>query len=192
MTKFKKACLLATLGSALILPAAAMAANQVSSFDSVRDKTGSVVKSKSGDCVRTKWSSSSSNCSAMPASARHLTKEQRTVYFDFNKSTLNAKEKAKLDSLAKVIAASKEVASVDIVGHADKIGKAGYNKALSNKRAETVKSFLSAKGLKTRKVHVEGVGSDQSVTNCDSSDRKEQISCLAADRRVEIELNFVK
>ena len=87
---------------------------------------------------------------------------------------------------------SKEVESVDIVGYADEIGKNSYNKKLSIRRAETVKAYLAAKGLKTRHVRVEGLGATNSVTHCDSKmPRKELIACLAPDRRVEIELNLI-
>lgn len=191
MIKFKKACLLAILGSVFLIPAAS-ATTHMAAHDTVKDMHGSVVLSTNGNCVITKWMSATDDC-MMNRDVRRLSKEQRTVYFDFNRSTLNAAEKAKLDSLAKVIASSKEVASVDIVGYADKIGKSGYNKTLSTRRASTVKSFLAAKGLKTRKVRVEGMGDTMPITDCDmDGDRAELISCLAADRRVEIELNFVK
>lgn len=192
MINSKKACLLATLGGVILLPAAALAKEHNTARDVVTDSGGNVVMSSHGTCVVTKWMSNTDACK-LGADVRRLTKEQRTVYFDFNKSTLNSKEKAKLDALSKLIASSKEVSSVDIVGYADMIGNDGYNKSLSNRRAETVKSFLGAKGLKTRKVRVEGMGESKSVTSCDSGmERSALISCLAADRRVEIELNFVK
>lgn len=190
MINIKKASLLATLGGALLLPTAASAGGM---YDTVRDSNGNVVTSTNGNCVYTKWEVNSNNCHGMVGNLRTLSKEQRTVYFDFNKSTLNANEKSKLDGLARTIAASKEVSSVDIVGYADQIGDSGYNKALSKRRADTVKSFLSAKGLKTRKVRVDGMGEAGSVTNCDTSgERSALIGCLSADRRVEIQLNFVK
>lgn len=192
MINSKKACLLATLGGVILLPAATLAMEHNTARDVVKDAGGNVVMSNHGTCVVTKWMSNTDECK-MGTDVRRLTKEQRTVYFDFNKSTLNSKEKSKLDALSKVIASSKEVASVDIVGHADMIGNDGYNKTLSSRRANTVKSFLAAKGLKTRKIRVEGMGESGSVTNCDSGmERSALISCLAADRRVEIELNFVK
>ena len=73
------------------------------------------------------------------------------------------------------------------------IGKPSYNKKLSQKRAATVKSYLAAKGLKTKNVVVEGLGEANSLTHCDAKlPRKELISCLAADRRVEIQLNVKK
>lgn len=187
MINFKKACLIATVG-ALFAPAAMAAMYQ----DVVKDARGNVVMNSFNNCVLTKWDSNRNDCVGSKVDLRRLDKEMRTVYFDFNKSTLNAKEKAKLDSLSKLIVAAKDVESVDMVGFADQIGDAGYNKRLSTKRANTVKSYLAAKGLKTRKVRVEGMGETKPVTNCNHSERKQQIACLAEDRRVEIEFNFVK
>jgi outer membrane protein OmpA-like peptidoglycan-associated protein len=192
MINLKKASLLAAVG-VMLAPAALLAADRMA-HDVVKDGRHNVVLNSHGNCVVTKWQSASDECSGVSRlDVRNLTREQRTVYFDFNKSTLNSKEKAKLDGLAKAIAASKQVESVDIVGYADKIGKPSYNKALSMKRANNVKAFLSAKGLKTRNVRVEAMGEDKPVTQCDDKmPRKELISCLAEDRRVEIMLNMVK
>lgn len=191
MIKSKKACLLATV-AVMLAPAAAFAAD--APHDVVKDARGTTVMNTFGNCVITQWESASDECGAAPRSViSKISKEQRTVYFDFNKSTLNSKEKTKLDDLTKIIAGSKEVESVDIVGFADQIGTTSYNKKLSQKRAETVKSFLSSKGLKTRNVRVEGKGEAGSITKCDSKlDRNALIACLAADRRVEIQLNLTK
>ena len=190
MINLKKVSLLAVVG-AMLVPAAYAAESNFQ--DVVHDVRGNVVTSTNGNCVLTRWESKTDACvgGAVKGDIRsRLTKEQRTVYFDFNKSTLNAKEKAKLDSLSKIIIESKQVENVDIVGYADMIGKPSYNKKLSMKRAQTVKSYLAAKGLKTRNVHVEGLGEANSVTKCDANqDRAALIACLAADRRVEIELN---
>src|SRR5262249_37428901 len=128
-----------------------------------KDARGNVVTSTDGNCVITQWEARSNECGHMMA---RLSKEQRTVYFDFNKSTLNAKEKVKLDEVASILKGSKEVESVDIVGYADKIGTSSYNKRLSMPRAETVKSYLSSKGLKTRRVRVEAMGDSKPITNC--------------------------
>lgn len=193
MMNFKKACLVAT--AFVMIAPAAFAGMHSSANDVVKTKTGNIVMNTFNNCVITKWESAGDECKGEKRATdlRKLSKDQRTVYFDFNKSTLNKNEKAKLDDLSKLIVASKEVESVDIVGYADMIGKAGYNSALSKKRANTVKSYLTSKGLKTRKTRVEGLGATKSVTKCDQSmARKDLIACLAADRRVEIELNFVK
>jgi OmpA-OmpF porin, OOP family len=187
MITLKKATLLATV--ALVLaPAGLMAADYK---NVVRSTNGNVVKNTFGNCVESNFESANNGC-AVGIEAK-LTKELRNVYFDFNKSTLNAKEKAKLDTVAKLIKESKEVESIDIQGFADSIGKDGYNKALSNRRAAAVKKYLASKGVKTRKIAVAGFGSTKPVTKCESTlARAELIACLAEDRRVEIKLNLKK
>ncbi len=191
MNTIKKASLLAAIG---VMLAPAVFASGGDTHDVVKDARGNVVVSTDGNCVRTQWQGKADECNGhhMHGILSKLTKEQRTVYFDFNKSTLNATEKKKLDEVSKLILESREVESVDIVGYADEIGKSSYNKKLSMRRAETVKAYLAAKGLKTRRVRVEGLGATNSVTHCDSKmDRKELIACLAPDRRVEMELNLI-
>ena len=188
MMNFKKVSLLAAAGVMLSSPAFAV---HTGYHDVVKNTGGNVVHSTNGNCVITRWESGVDECRGGKRDIRsRLTIEQRTVYFDFNKSTLNAQEKKKLDEVSKIIIDSKEVESVDIVGYADMIGKASYNKKLSQKRAATVKSYLATKGLRTRNVNVQGLGEANSKTTCNESmERSELIRCLAADRRVEIELN---
>lgn len=188
MMNFKKVSLLAAVSA--MLSTAAFAGNGTDYHDVVRDTGGKVVHSTNGNCVITRWENAVNECTGHGDIRSRLTIEQRTVYFDFNKSTLNAKEKKKLDEVSQIILDSHEVESVDIVGYADMIGKASYNKRLSTKRAQTVKSYLATKGLKTRNVNVRGLGESHSVTHCDEKlARADLINCLAADRRVEIELN---
>lgn len=189
MINIKKASLLAAFG-VMLIPAAVFATVETSATqDVVRDARGDVVLNTHGNCVVTKWDSGSDECGGRDILSR-LSREERTVYFDFNRSTLNSKEKAKLDEIAKIILDSNEVENVDIIGFADKIGNPSYNKVLSKRRAEAVKAYLAKKGLKTKNIVVEGAGETKSLTKCDSvTERKDLISCLAADRRVEIKLN---
>jgi outer membrane protein OmpA-like peptidoglycan-associated protein len=187
MITLKKACLLATV-SVMLSPASVFAAE--SAKDVVKDTNKNIVHSTNGNCVITKWDAASDECSGKVAG---LTKEMLSVYFDFNKSTLNAKEKTKLDSVSKIIKESKEIETVDIAGYADSIGKDGYNKKLSAKRAQTVKSYLAKKGLKARKLTVESFGESKPVTKCDANLAKaDLIACLAEDRRVELKLVMKK
>src|SRR5262245_6378724 len=122
MINIKKACLLATLGGAMFVPAA-LAGDTAAMQQVVIDMGRSAVVSNNGNCVITQWTTHADECKG---TATMLSKEQRTVYFDFNKSTLNASEKAKLDNLARAVKASKQVKSVDIVGYADMIGNNSY------------------------------------------------------------------
>ena len=196
MINLKKASLLAAVG-VMLVPAAAFAAGGYAPHDVVKDARGNVVTSTDGNCVITQWQAKHDECNGVRRPYAKLTEEQRTVYFDFNKSTLNTHEKKKLDDVSRILLvlllSSKEVESVDIVGFADRIGKASYNKKLSTRRAQTVRSYLASKGLRTRHIRVEGLGDSHPVTNCSNKEsRKELIACLAEDRRVEIEVNVRK
>lgn len=188
MINLKKASMLAAVG-VMLAPAAVFAAD--GPHDVVKDARGNIVTSTNGNCVITRWESNVDECNGkVKRPFSKLTREQRTVYFDFNRSTLNANEKKKLDEVSKILLSSKEVESVDIVGYADEIGKPSYNKKLSKKRADTVRHYLAAKGLKTKNVRVAGMGEAQPVTKCDEkADKSALIACLAPDRRVEIEVN---
>lgn len=193
MIKIKNITKLAVLG-ALIAPAAF-----AQGFPNVvKDNNAHIVRNSFNNCVESNFTSANNECTGEMGKPdlRNLSKEWRNVYFDFNKSTLNVKEKGKLDQLSKVIRDSKEVENVDLAGYADVVGNTAYNKRLSMKRAQTVKSYLAAKGLKTRKVRLEAMGESKPLTDCGYVEGKkataEQIACLAEDRRVEIFLNFVK
>lgn len=190
MKNIKMVSMLASVSMMLATPALAGHGHY---HDVVKNTYGNIAHSTNGNCVYTRWQSDTDECIGRHDIRARLSIEQRTVYFDFNKSTLNSREKMKLDEVSKIIVDSHEVESVDIVGYADMIGKPSYNKKLSDRRARTVKSYLAARGLRTRNVSVQGLGETNSKTSCSESlNRNELINCLAADRRVEIKLNVKK
>ncbi len=110
--------------------------------------------------------------------------------FDFNKATLRAEGKKKLDDVvAKAQQLNLEV--IIAVGHADRIGSAAYNQKLSEKRAASVKDYLVSKGIPANRVYTEGKGSKQPVTKpdqCKGPKSAKVIACLQPDRRVDIEI----
>ena len=110
--------------------------------------------------------------------------------FDFNKATLRAEGKAKLDKLVLDIKPIK-LEVIIAVGHTDRLGSDAYNQKLSEKRAAAVKDYLVAKGVVADRVYAEGKGEKQPVTkadDCKGPKSKKVIDCLQADRRVEIEV----
>jgi outer membrane protein OmpA-like peptidoglycan-associated protein len=56
-------------------------------------------------------------------------------------------------------------AHLTLIGHADKRGESGYNKALSERRAEVAKDFLIAQGVPADHLETEGRGEDQNLTD---------------------------
>ncbi|TRZ94373.1 MAG: OmpA family protein [Rhodocyclaceae bacterium] len=110
--------------------------------------------------------------------------------FDFNKAVLRPEGKAKLDKLAGDIKGIK-LEVIIAVGHADRFGTDAYNQKLSEKRAESVKAYLVAKGVEPNRVYTEGKGEKQPITKagqCKGPKSKKVIDCLQPDRRVEIEV----
>ena len=103
---------------------------------------------------------------------------ENAVQFDFNKASLTAKAKTNLDKLTAVF---KDYADTDIViyGYTDSKGADEYNLNLSKQRANSVKDYLVAKGLKGTRFTVQGLGeADPIATNDTDAGR-------AQNRRVE-------
>ncbi|WP_027817390.1 outer membrane protein OmpA [Paraburkholderia bannensis] len=113
---------------------------------------------------------------------------QADALFDFDKAVLKPAGKEKLDDLAsKIQALNLEV--VVATGYTDRIGSAAYNDRLSLRRAQAVKSYLVSKGVPAERVYTEGKGKRNPVTTgCNQKNHKQLISCLAPDRRVEVEV----
>lgn len=153
----------------------------------VHDVRGNVVKNTFNNCVYTNWQSAGNECVGMG-----LSLEDRTIYFDFNKSNLTPDAIVKLDRLANVIRDSKDVMKANIYGYADKIGNEAYNKRLSMRRAQAVRNYLAKKGLKTGVVDLRALGENNPRVDCADKSKKELIKCLAPNRRVEVEMEYVK
>ena len=139
-----------------------------------------------------------------------------SVYFptDVPRSTKTTKglvqsQQATLTSVAdafKKYLENRPDAQLTIIGHADQRGEGGYNKALSERRAEVTKDFLISQGVPADHLGTEGLGDDQNLTvdqvkqlieqNPDLNDEErhkavEQLHTLvlANNRRVDITLS---
>ena len=108
------------------------------------------------------------------------------AFFDFDKDTLKKEGKASLDALAKDMKID-QVEYVTVVGHTDRIGSDSYNQKLSERRAQTVASYLTAKGVPASKIKSSGVGLTQPVKECKGTKATPAlIKCLAPNRRAVI------
>ena len=109
--------------------------------------------------------------------------------FVFNKATLSAAAQQRIND--EVLAKHNRCAKVDFVvvtGHTDRLGSQQYNQKLSEKRADTVATYLKQKGVSAN-METLGFGKTLAVKACeDKLPRKQLIECLAPNRRVEIEV----
>jgi len=167
--------------------------------DVVHDNSGQIIHLRNGTCVRTKWDNNQDDCAPRHVAQQRMTRpvveftrEERTVYFDFDRFDLSPEASTRLSALANALKADQTVKEALIVGYADRIGSISYNDRLSQKRAETVSNFLIAHGYTNAKItKTRWVGKSEPSTNCPSTEtRSKLIKCLQADRRVEIDVGL--
>ena len=99
--------------------------------------------------------------------------------FAFDSAELSSKD---IDALAPVVERMTEDKSekVTIKGYTDSTGPAAYNLKLSERRAESVASYLESKGVCAKRITTEGFGETNPVaTNATSEGR-------AQNRRAEV------
>ena len=99
------------------------------------------------------------------------------VFFDSDSSELSGAATATLDKQAQWLAQYPSY-SFTVEGHADERGTREYNFALGQRRAETVKAYLVAKGLGAQRMKTISYGKERPVAVCDD------ISCWSQNRRV--------
>ncbi len=100
------------------------------------------------------------------------------LLFAYNSDKINADFHYNLDQIA--IALNESGTSITVAGHTDSVGSRGYNQALSQRRAESVKSYLVGKGIDPSKVQAIGYGESRPIADNYTSEGQ------AKNRRVEI------
>jgi len=126
--------------------------------------------------------------------------EQRRVNFSadtlfaFDKSVLKPEGKAALDEFGRQLDGA-QYDVVSVVGHTDRFGSNDYNQRLSERRAHTVKEYLTSRNIVANRITAEGKGETQPVTqpgDCLGSKTAKVIACLQPDRRVHVEVTGIK
>jgi outer membrane protein OmpA-like peptidoglycan-associated protein len=98
--------------------------------------------------------------------------ELHNIFFDFNKATLRPESHTELRYLTELLKKYPR-AKIEIEGHTDSVGTAGYNKRLSQDRADAVKDYLSAQGISAKRLSAVGFGSSQpKATNATEEGRQ--------------------
>ena len=92
------------------------------------------------------------------------------VYFDFNKSDLNAAAKFKLDSL---LSGQNQIQIAKIYGYTDKIDNTKYNDSLSVKRAQKVFDYFKESQVSFSKImEIKGFGENFKQSELQNKNRK--------------------
>lgn len=83
-----------------------------------------------------------------------------TIYFDFDKYSIRETDMDFLTKNAKWLGVNPRI-KVRIEGHADERGETDYNLALGDKRARSIKKYLSDMGIQTERLDVVSYGEEK-------------------------------
>jgi OOP family OmpA-OmpF porin len=122
---------------------------------------------------------------AKPAPAPAVTQSKITLQadtlYDFDKSTLKPEGKATLDKIARDLSKIK-LEVIIAVGNTDSVGSDAYNMALGQRRAQSVKAYLTSKGVDGSRIYTESKGKSNPVASNATAEGR------AKNRRTDIEV----
>ncbi len=102
-----------------------------------------------------------------PVQGIHFERDQivldDTIYFETNVARVRHYSFPLIRRLADFINAHPEIIGISIEGHTDETGTGGYNKLLSQARAEAVKNMLVSFGVDRKKMTTAGWGKDRPI-----------------------------
>ena len=173
-----------TTGMALAVTLSASAMAHQDNHGYVTNSNGTIWRTSSGQCLKhSVWTNAdSAACDGTPAPVEADAAKKFAVFFDFDSATVG-----NVSQIADYIT-SLSKANVSLVGHADPIGASAYNMALSQRRAVNVANALTQAGVKPSAISVNYQGESAPVAQC-SGRGAELISCLRADRRVDVAID---
>src|SRR3979411_3090636 len=104
------------------------------------------------------------------------------VFFENDSSELTPQSIATLEKQAKWLQAYSQY-TFTVEGHADERGTREYNIALGARRAQTVRDYLSSRGIQAHRMRTISYGKERPVAVCND------ISCWSQNRRAVTVLN---
>lgn len=87
------------------------------------------------------------------------------ILFDFDKHNIKPQAALELDRLVQVMNKYPEMVII-VESHTDTQGSADYNRALSNRRAQSTVQYVISKGIDAARISGEGKGEDHPAVNC--------------------------
>lgn len=103
----------------------------------------------------------------------------KNIFFDYDSYELKTESTTELNRLLRLLNDNPTM-SIKIIGHTDNQGTTTYNDRLSANRAESVKNFLIARGISTKRLTSVGQGSRNPIADNDTEQGR------ALNRRIEV------
>ncbi|MDF1564850.1 MAG: thrombospondin type 3 repeat-containing protein [Deltaproteobacteria bacterium] len=101
------------------------------------------------------------------------------VFFQSGKDVIQKRSFALLDNVFEVLKSHPEIGKIQVEGHTDDQGNDAFNKKLSQRRAEAVRTYLLKKGIAEERLEAIGYGEERPVEPNETKEGR------AANRRVE-------
>jgi outer membrane protein OmpA-like peptidoglycan-associated protein len=117
----------------------------------------------------------------VPDAVKSFTGAIKGIYFETGSAKILPTSYTALDSAVAVLGGYKSV-RLRIEGHTDNAGKPAANKKLSEARAESVKKYLTSKGVDSGRLETEGYGDTRPVGDNETTEGR------AANRRIEFSI----
>lgn len=112
-----------------------------------------------------------------------LNKAMSGIQFENGKATIKKNSYKVLDEIAKTFINNPNY-MIEVQGHTDNVGKHSYNVDLSERRAQSVRTYLVNKGVPAERLTAHGYGPDKPI-----ADNKTKAG-RAKNRRVEFNISF--
>jgi outer membrane protein OmpA-like peptidoglycan-associated protein len=103
------------------------------------------------------------------------------INFAYDSATVAPQFQRTLDQVAGVLGEYNRT-YIDVYGHTDSTGSDAYNQSLSERRAASVASYLSSRGVQSARIGTRGFGETQPIASNETEDGR------AENRRVEIKI----
>lgn len=115
--------------------------------------------------------------------------EQIVIYFEFDGTVVNPRAEKQLRIIGDILRADSK-RTLTINGHTDALGMDGYNKDLSERRADAVREFLTKYGIPGPQIITQGFGKAMPKAPNVNPDGTDNPSGRAQNRRAEVYLKF--
>lgn len=153
-------------------------------FRGCPDSDGDGVSDADDRCPTAKGSIENKGCPEVPKlDIQRITVIASKIYFETNKADLKLISHSALDDLAEILKRN-EAVNLTIEGHTDSDADDNYNLTLSQKRTESVKSYLVSKGVSAERLTAIGYGETRPIATNKTADGK------AKNRRVELKTSY--
>jgi outer membrane protein OmpA-like peptidoglycan-associated protein len=158
----------------------------IASLNGCPDSDGDGVADNDDRCPTVKGSIENKGCPEIAKKdIERITYLGSKIFFENNSAKLKVASLVQLDELATIIT-KYDASNLTIEGHADSNGSDALNLELSQKRTESVKEYLTQKGIDGARINAVGFGETKPIaTNSTALGR-------AKNRRVELKMSYEK